>query len=494
MKTIVSIFLPWISNELIAQKIKEEPKKILLYSNYRGQKIIVRGLKLGCKLTEAHAHLSKCTSLEYRSHEEEMILQKLVRSLEFISPLIERDKVTLTNPCIDCPNIRHVGVNIDITSSIKLFKGVDRIVSKISKKLNGFSHKIAVTESLGSAWAISRYSKNKVTITSQRDIKHHISNLPIASLRIDGQILKTLTELNLCSIGELLKLPRTSLLKRFGPDLSDKIDYLLGIKEEPINALHFEPPNRKSFLFSSPVYSKEPITYRFELLLLKILESKKDRLISTLTIELIRVELSPFVRSISLSRPSANFDFIWSLLQQELEMIEIGDGVDEISLYVTESTYPKYVQTNSLSKSTNYSEHEHQLLDQVAKKIGKDNILYHSPQESHLPENTFLFSTSKPTQKAPETKAERPTKIFCPPQKIRAMGVVPDKPPFWIRWNNDKFNVHRGTGPERIENEWWTNSKEEKREYFSIQIESGLWLWVYREIVTNTWYIHGVWT
>ena len=41
------------------------------------------------------------------------------------------------------------------------------------------------------------------------------------------------------------------------------------------------------------------------------------------------------------------------------------------------------------------------------------------------------------------------------------------------------------------------NKKIPERDYFKVQIPSGLWIWIYREINTaskHQWFVHGVWS
>ena len=54
-----------------------------------------------------------------------------------------------------------------------------------------------------------------------------LAKLPIASLRIETEIVAKLNQLGLKSINDLLKQPRAPLARRFGPTLITRLDQAL---------------------------------------------------------------------------------------------------------------------------------------------------------------------------------------------------------------------------------------------------------------------------
>ncbi len=78
------------------------------------------------------------------------------------------------------------------------------------------------------------------------------------------------------------------------------------------------------------------------------------------------------------------------------------------------------------------------------------------------------------------------------------MAITPDGPPSWLRWRDESLTITAGIGPERIAAEWWREANPNAsalptRDYFKVQDASGRWLWVYREIETGRWFLHGEW-
>jgi protein ImuB len=75
--------------------------------------------------------------------------------------------------------------------------------------------------------------------------------------------------------------------------------------------------------------------------------------------------------------------------------------------------------------------------------------------------------------------------------------MLPDKPPSFIQWRGKNLKIITGIGPERIAPEWWGRSLAQgegvTRDYFKVQDECGRWLWVFRDPITQTWFLHGMW-
>jgi protein ImuB len=46
-------------------------------------------------------------------------------------------------------------------------------------------------------------------------------------------------------------------------------------------------------------------------------------------------------------------------------------------------------------------------------------------------------------------------------------------------------------GPERIESQWWSGPTL-RRNYFRIVLETGQWWWIYEDMNTRRWYLHGM--
>ena len=146
-------------------------------------------------------------------------------------------------------------------------------------------------------------------------------------------------------------------------------------------------------------------------------------------------------------------------------------------------------------------------------RLGRDRIQRAILTPSYLPERSFRYCSEScssqeqsstdiheatPAYNAPYIgPTDRPPVLMSPPEPIISIAMLPDKPPSWIRWRGAKLTITRGMGPERIAPEWWRDKIQDHdfsgRDYFTIQDSSGRWLWVFRCLVSQSWFVHGVW-
>jgi protein ImuB len=64
------------------------------------------------------------------------------------------------------------------------------------------------------------------------------------------------------------------------------------------------------------------------------------------------------------------------------------------------------------------------------------------------------------------------------------------EPPQHFRRGNQNYRVVRFWGPERLETGWW-NGPLQRRDYFRVESDVGEWLWIYHDLRSHDWWLHG---
>ncbi|MEL7473313.1 MAG: hypothetical protein AAGK04_08350 [Planctomycetota bacterium] len=130
----------------------------------------------------------------------------------------------------------------------------------------------------------------------------------------------------------------------------------------------------------------------------------------------------------------------------------------------------------------------------MANRLGADRVLRACARESHLPERAFEMrpALDVDTETAAIMARDRPTVLFDPPVSTEVVALTPDGPVHRVRWGGRERDVVACHGPERLEPEWWRR-RGSARDYFAVQAEDGLWLWLARAHESGRWYVHGVW-
>ena len=206
-----------------------------------------------------------------------------------------------------------------------------------------------------------------------------------------------------------------------------------------------------------------------------------------------------------LSAASREFPHLLQLLQEKLATLDMGFGVDRMSLaaFVAE---PLPLTQISLAETCEKLSPE-PLIDRLANRLGAFAVRRLHQQASHLPERAqnihTAFTPSSPWTQIEPAKPPRPTLLLAEPEPLKVLAEIPEGPPARFTWRRLSRRVVKAEGPERIAPEWWRALKPGKagarpRDYYRIEDEEGHRYWVFREGLyqesgeTPSWYLHGM--
>lgn len=461
------------------------------------------GLQLGMKLAHAQALFPEAVVCEFDLSAEETSLKSLACSAYSISSICSIDEPP--SGIDKLFNHRYTGINIEVSGSRRIFEGYENLLQIVDRHLaaQGIFARLCIAPGLGAAWACSRFLPKRSSIVTARELKTLIQPLPLAALRLQEQVATGLKQVNVRTLGQLLQIPRRSLVARFGGDVVRRIDQLLGVEEEVLTP---EVPSRllrESCEFVPAVAEVDT--------LLTVAGDMLTRLCATLRSRgkaLVRFHLL-LLRDggVALNK---DFEFLFSSIPEEhirqrlqlyLEKIDFAQGIKGMKITILNSERENAREISLFDVDRIGDEQEKQtLLERLQERWGKEKVLEVCYRDSFLPENAFLYAAYRGGKTpAVDTSScqpvERPSLLFPCPESISALAVVPDQPPFQIKWRNRNWRVLQGEGPERIASEWWKNKglAVSTRDYFKLQVSSGLWVWVYRELESQSWFIHGLW-
>jgi protein ImuB len=411
------------------------------------------------------------------------------------------------------------GLLMDLSGCERVYKGRRPIVQQIALAMArlGLRARIAMAPSFGCAWAMARFGPPGVPllIVPEGKQREAISPLPVCALRIDPPTQLALREVAVDRIGDLLRLPRSSLTSRFGDSLLLRIDQALGDAMEVITPVRPPDPVRAEILFDGPTTQHEALQMAAKELLDDLVAELRRRIRGTRRVEfrLIRSDLPPLTLEISTSRPTSNAPHLWKLLRPKLERAQLGFGVEGLQAEAQRlarmrdnQTYwhaPPQPRSGAATSSLNPIAPE--LIDTLAARFGESRVILPRITESHIPERiTRLTSAMQPLRERvlPELiDAPRPTILLDHPEPVEVIALWPDGPPSWMRWRDRELKLAHAAGPERVVGEWWRLRKPptrrtpllRHRDYFRVTDESGVCLWLFRDDATARWFVHGLW-
>ena len=487
------------------------------------QRATAAGIKINMPLTLAQALTPEIRIFNFQPREDLRALFKLARWLNNFSPLVGFDNeitAAISNKSLHKISPLYYGLILDVTGCEKLFNGHFSLARLILSHFQRWQviTQIAVATTIGAAWALSRYSNQQLHITDKDSILESIAALPPQALRISIDNSSLLNDLGICSIKQLLELPRSELAARFGNDLLIRIKQALGEQPETFRALQPIKQYQAQKYFESPLKNTRHINKTLIDLLQEVLQqlraSKKEASYFSLTLKGNDLAGRIFTvhKQLRLIFATHNCKHLEAVLQPIIESLQAPQGFfffavnaqqirniyqQSLSLFKQECSAPKASSEPECSE----------LINLLGSRLGINNIRQVEFSESYLPERSFRFKPFSSEQRRKVQQADkintivknRPAYLLNPPEPLTATALLPDRPPVQLRLSSMILSVIAGYGPERIKAEWWQDNAQpddinaDQRDYFTLQDQHGRWLWVFRNLKDQKWYLHGLW-
>lgn len=345
---------------------------------------------------------------------------------------------------------------LDVTGCTRLFRGEDRLLRRLLEGLaaRDLCARAAIAPSFGAAWAMARFGASPMTIlhedgrAASEVIAEALAPLPVAALRLAREDVEALAHVEVRRIGELLRLPRTELVRRFGPapggtarvgrarkgparkgsargahlprelggetNLLRRIDQALGTVVEPIEPIRIEEPPAAERVFDGPVLDLGTILLCVDQLVDEVAETMRQRGIGArrLVVELRRVDVPPLHVTLDLARPTHRRAHLTALLRPRLESINMGFGIESVAVTAPRTARMRSGETPGLVRagvaggSSSHVIHamedgsepagpieradrlrlEGELIDVLTARLGAERILAPILVDAHLPE------------------------------------------------------------------------------------------------------------
>ena len=441
---------------------------------------------------------------------------------------------------------------LDITGCGALFGGEAALAEMLLRdlKLAGWATRIAIADTIAAVWALThtehaapevrrsiQTSKSHVSrrTGSRPDDNAHlhelpiqiippgmqeqeIARLPIAASRLPLKDLQILAHLGIRSIGQLLTLPREDLPSRLSTLAVDRIHQLLSLTDEFINQLPESNPIGAAWNSEFPAKTFDDIRQVLQHLVENIAEQIVRRKVacSLLTSELTCASGNKLTLSAGVVKPTQSVELMFDVLSLRLETLPLSEPVTAISMAVQSVTIPVSRQRDLFSPTEHIQPQEElaTLIARVSNRLGPQSVTTVRIQADPRPEHSLVLDqiianaiSPEPTPQSehilhrltePDSDAvpniertlPRPLRLLATPQQIIGHEREEDPPRliFVMGKQRQILHVH---GPERIQTAWWTEQPCH-RDYYRAITETGSQLWIYRELQTGRWFLHGM--
>ncbi len=363
-----------------------------------------------------------------------------------------------------------------------------------------------------------------------------VSRLPVATSRLSLKDLEVLAHLGICSVGQLLSLPPEDLPSRLTAQAVLRIQQLGERIEESIEPLPEANPVAADWSAEEPATSLADIRH----VLLHLTEQIAAQLVrrrmacSCVAVSLkcgngVRLSLTAGV-----VKPTQSADLLYEVLCLRLETqvnqaekdaqtsannpfaLLASQPVVAVSMKASIVPIPSSRQKDLFSPTEHIVPQEElaMLVTRLSNRLGSESVLTVRTNADPRPEfavttdpvlppesssarqtrlDTAMEHLTEPvansTSAAPAS-ISRPLRLLAEPQQI-ALTEGDDAFPARVTVLGKVLTLTHFAGPERIQTAWWTDQPCQ-RDYYQATAPNGNRLWLFKDLQTNLWSLHGV--
>jgi protein ImuB len=425
------------------------------------------------------------------------------------------------------------GFWIDIAGVAHLFGGEAELLADMVERLRrlGFTARAAIADTPGAAFALCRYGLTASTntiIAPPGTTRAALAPLTVAALRLDAATVQLLQRLGLRRIGQLYDISRPALAQRFraqkssmkraagqGSRLAEavltRLDQALGDIQEPLAPLVVSPPLIARRLFADPLITTAGVDDAAGQLAAEVCAALDNAAKGArqFVLRLYRADGSCAVIQARTSRPSRQAAHVLGLLAGKLPALDLGFGVDAVTLEAAElgdlGLEQGVMANGSLHAEADQVGRVAALVDRLSNRLGQSCVFALQPQPSHIPERAerripamaTLRPIGRPMGRPIPGAAEidgrcpaRPAFLLSPPEPVTVdeYGYRSSTPSSFV-WRRLHHRVASSAGPERIAPEWWRDlgafisgdGRDRTRDYYRVEDSHGGRYWLFRE-------------
>jgi len=405
------------------------------------------------------------------------------------------------------------GFFLDIAGAAHLFGGEEKLLADLAAKLRknfGLPARLAVADTPGAAWALSRFHKTSSFVLPSGQEAAALAPLPIAALRLAPETRSVLRRLGFKTVGSLLDKPRAPFAARFPAELLRRVDQALGRIDEPLVPIVAPPVYHSLRYLLEPIFTHDAIIAHANRLMATLVHvlTRDDVGARALRLCLYNVDGAVETIDIGLTLPTRSVAHVARLIALKLEALaatcDAGFGFEAIGLAVTcaEPMPARQTELISASEDGDRTERCAALIDALRQRLGPTSVRRFEPMASHLPERAEVLPPLDGEATAWPEAEQKPRPLLLLPHAEPAEDVtalVPDGPPRRFSWRGVTYDVTGAQGPERIAGEWWRHREPKPtRDYYLVEDSAGHRFWLFREglygreTAQAQWFVHGL--
>ena len=383
---------------------------------------------------------------------------------------------------IEIPN----ALLLEIRGSVKLFGSLETLHAGIDAAWHHLELEVSsatAPSTLAALW-LARAGRREL-IEDPSLLASRLAELPIGCTAWDGERLRALRALGVSRVGELLRLPRAGMARRFGAAAVLELDIALTRQAAPRRSFVPRERFRERFDFEMEVETVAYLQKALEPLTGRCARFLRERQAGVQTLELRLSHRAHALTRVRLGLASITSEQhrLTSVLSQKLSQLELAAPATSMELVSGPLQPLSAVSLDVFARQGGAgggSDTAPQLVERLRARLGDEAVYGVRSVAEHRPEAAWqrvqeLRLNAVLGQPRHEPPADRPRPVWLldePAQLLEEPELVEE-------------------GPERIESGWW-DGKGVARDYYIVRRMGGARLWVFQERRSRRWFVHGV--
>lgn len=385
---------------------------------------------------------------------------------------------------------------LEIGASLRLFGSVHAMRKNFMKEIQDIDiHCLMASAPTPSAAGLLARCGVDADV-GESELQRILGRLPLERTPLPTDTLEALRGAGLRSVGDLARLPRAGLTRRYSRAVTDWLDRLFGHVAEPLPA--WRPPARFDSRIELPSEVESSETLRFPLRRLagELVAFLAGRDGGVERFEMLFEHHDHVTRvPIGLLTPTRDVAALIEMAEGRLARLTLPAPVRAIALQATDLP-PLLPEARDLFGTRSApSLPLPRLIERLCAKLGEDAVCGVEALADHRPERAWRAAANSP-QSAKDTKIAKKEAsslaFFADNFSFSAANQSSPERPLWLLERPEpvrpgSFQVL--SGPERIESGWWDDG-DLRRDYYVARDAAGRRCWLFRD--RGGWFLHGL--
>ncbi len=419
------------------------------------------GLRRGQRLGAAQALLGHFETVEHDPDADQ-------RTLRFLAAWAYR----YSSDVVMFPH----AIVLEVSRSLSLFGPWPRFEGQLREDLNalGFHHRIALAPTAHAAHVFA-LRQDGLAVMTRDAMQRALAAITVQHAQLPDDAATALTAMGIRSVGQLLRLPRDSLLRRFNATLTDYLDRLTGDAPELMEGYRPSDTFDQRMEWTHEIEQVQALVFPLRRLTADLAAylAGRDGGVQRFAIELEHRGASPTRVLIGMLTAERDAALLFECARTRLERKALPHPVVAMRLIARE--LPPFVPAGRdlFDPRPAHAVPLEQLRERLRARLGESAIQRLQRTVDPRPEFAQTLATNGAPAASRRESLPRPTWLLETPRPLR--GPAPTIL----------------AGPERIETGWWDGG-DMRRDYYVVLTPQGQRAWVFSAPGTQgPWMLHG---